>query len=548
MQQPQNAQALDMSSYTPEQLERARQVLMNKYRGVNMLQPIGYLEPFFECNKRWRIIDGSNRSGKTQSCALEYSRAVLCMDPYDKYVKENGNGIVIARKEDELAGLWRKLTHPCFKIIRDEHTKEWRAVRPDPLNPAQIDPYDMAYREKWKDGPPLIDINRDVKSIAWESTGEQVPRKVYYRSGYQDLWLSSNGQPPNGDHYTVAWIDEQIKNDEFFQEINRGLVRLAHESIKHRPKGIWSATAQTTNIQLDDLRQAASRGEDHVGAFNATIINNPYVPPEERQEFLNSLTEEEKLYRFHGHNRMTSYQIYKDNCDVQGINGCEPFDIPEDWARYVVLDPGSTHCGIMFAAVDPQEEHTYIYDAIDFRDCAPTLFAQEVAERQGDYKYEAIVVDKRMGQQRSPGQERGQQVARPYSEALEKYGVVTRTHGSMCGMHPGNDNISYRELRLLEMMNVRDDGPFAGTPRLKIFRGRFIELEDQIRRAHLDPVTEKRNTKVRSDLLDCLEYLAAFNPQYYTPERILPESTEVSHVDFVWQKFQDKTRRQRRRR
>jgi hypothetical protein len=547
------AVALKDKTKTPRQskdedFEFARRLISMRNRGVYLMKALPYLEDFFECRKKWRILGGSNRSTKTQSCALEFARAGMGCDPYDKYVKFNGCAIVVARKEDELANLFKKLTQTDYWVIPDEHTKQWRAVRPDPKHPDRLDPYDDAYREKWVKGPPLLDIKKDVKGkIAWESYSEGVPRKfTFSATGTDTLWLSSNGQPPQGQHFTFAWIDEQLQKDEFFQEIDRGLLQLASEPDHHKPKAFWSATEQTTNLQLDDLRSAASRGEPHVAAFTALATKNPFVNKEALEEWANSLSADEKSYRFDGNSRVGSYAVYRSRFDSQGEQGCEPFVIPEDFCRYIVFDPGSTRQGILFAAVDPEGKHVYIYDGIDYQQCAPSLFAEEVANRQGKTKFEAIVCDKRMGGQRVVSQELGRNAAMPYAEALEEKGVEIRTEGTMAGFHPGCDNISLRATRLQQMMDVRETGPFAGTVRLKVFRGILPELERQIHRAHIDPKTQKR-AKIRSDMLDCLEYLAAFDPEYCPPEPIVVQTEEVTKSKLIYEDFLRTTRKKNRR-
>jgi len=128
-----------------------------------------------------------------------------------------------------------------------------------------------------------------------------------------------------------------------------------------------------------------------------------------------------------------------------------------------------------------------------------------------------------------------------YWQALIEAGVVIRKQGAvkdLAGFFPGSDNVEAREQHLVSRwMQIRGHGPFANTCKLQVFRGVIPELDHQIRRAHYDPKTGKRAGKSKvgpHDLIDCLEYIASFEPNYHAPERILsgriaPKQTAASH-------------------
>ena len=368
-----------------------------RMEGINLYLPLPHLECFHECRTKWSILDGANRSSKSESAAAECCRAWQGCDPHGKYPLRGGNSLVVGRELDDLARLWRTCAESSFKMIRDEHTKLWRAVRPDPADPTQLDPFDIAYREKWRDAPPLL-APRMIASVAWDSAGKKIPRTVTFTTGWSSLWRSSNGNPPLGDHYNLVHFDEQLENELFYDEANRGLVQLVSDGM-YAPKGFWSATSQTTNIQLDELRTAAEAGVSYVTAFKTTIDLNPYVTDVAKAEFYESLDEDERAVRYYGKSAISRRRIYG-IYDPQGIHGCEPFAIPPTWCRFLALDPGTDHCATTFYAVDPQDQYVFLYDAFDLRNAYSDDWAVAVKRLQCETRFEAWVIDQQIGQQR----------------------------------------------------------------------------------------------------------------------------------------------------
>jgi hypothetical protein len=507
--------------------------------GIRLYRPLPHLEPFHASPAKWRVLDGSNRSSKTMSGAAEAVRAWLGCDPYDKYVPRNGNALVVGMKLEQVAMIWHKCAHPgASKIIRDEETRMWRSVRPDPAQPDRLDPYDEAYREKWKDAPPLIPPRMIAGRIAWEERAKGIPSFVRFKTGWKVHFNSSNSKPPQGDHYTFCWVDEEMINAAFLDEMKRGLTGL-DEIPKHRPRAIWSATAQTTNPELLEMREQADQGSEYVHAFQALIKDNPYVPEDEKRAFHDSLSEDDRRVRYYGEYAMAGRRCYP-TFDPQGIHGFDPREIPSHWCRYVGLDPGSQHCGTIFMAVDPNEQHAWIYDGFDLRNADATTWGQRIAARPE--QFEAFVIDARAGKQKTMGLE-ASNVASAYWGALRAADVKPRQMGPMQGFFPGSEDVAGRQEALRGWMAVRPHGPHAGTPRLKVARGCLPDLEKQIRRAHMDPKQPDKRAKpawdkFHEDMLVCVEYLAAFNPRYFEPAK-----PEEEQGDDTWQRFQEAQRR-----
>lgn len=491
----------------------AQRLAKLRAEGLALYCALPVAEQFHACRKKYRVVDGSNRAGKTLAAACESSRFLTGCDPYDKAIKTNGKAWIIGLDGDHLAMMWRTCAQPgAFATIRDEHTNLWRAVRPDPNDPLHLDPYDLAYREKWKDAPPLLP-GRLIKAIAWEDKAKGIPRKVSFHNGWESLWRSSKGDSPQGDHLNLVWIDEQIENEDFYREGHRGIVGLAGEPPCHIPRLIWSATPQNLNSQLSDLRDAAERASLHVGAFKLLISQNPYFPDDEKQAFFEGLDYDEREVRWYGNPAVARQRVYP--CyDPHGTHGYDAFAIDlSHWTRYIAVDPGRQDCGTVFFAIDPSEEHVWLYDAYDLRNVDNHTWAGEIARREHGMKFEAFVMDQQMGKQTRPGA--GQNTAQIYFDALRMAGVRPKTEGPMNGFFPGMNNVRAREDALLDWLSIRGTGPFAGSPILRVQRGVSPDLDKQFRDAKYKH--GKRDKHPAQDILVCVEYMAAFGPRYRTP-------------------------------
>jgi hypothetical protein len=519
-----------MKHLTPRAKKILAKISQLRAEGLALYNALPTAERFHECRKKWRIIDGSNRSGKTFTACAECSRAWCGCDPYDKYPRNGGNAIVVGRDGDHLAMLWQKYSEEgAFFIIRDEHTNLWRAVRPHPGDPTRLDDYDQAYSEKWKPAPPLIPRRLIIGGEpAYEDRGKGIPRLLRMKTGWTILWRSSLGKSPQGSHLNLAHFDEHLNDESFYHEAVRGLVAI-NEPPKWIPRGIWSATPEDLNPQLLDLREAADNGSETVDAFSLFISDNPYIPQEERQIFHDSLPPELRAVKFYGEYATVGRRIYR-TYDPAGIHGCEPFEIdPTKFTRFAVLDPGTQHCGTLFYAVDPNEQHTYIYDGFDVRGMDAKAWAQQVKSRENGMKFEAFVIDQRMGRQHSPGSP--ENVAEQYWRALQDADALPRTAGPMAGFLKGSDDIRGREEALLSMMAIRGAGPFAGSTQLQVMRGVLPELDKQIKRAQMSLKDPNKRIKLDEDLLVCAEYMAASRPYYREPEPAAPQFSRLDAYD-----------------
>jgi len=486
----------------------------------------------------------SHNSAKTFHGLLELARAVTGQDPYNKYPKKNGRAIIVGYDGDHLADpVYHKLFNPGeFKLIPDEQTGQLRAVRPNPNNPRQIDLYDDSYREKWVDAPPLIPP-RFVAEQAWDRPNKRIPRLTTLTTGWTILWRSSNGRPPRGRQLHLVYLDEDLKHTDAW--VNELIPRL----IRHGGKMIWAATHQEGGPELYELTEKANAGSIYIDAFQLRIVDNPFISEEQRDFFLNTLTtEQDVMVRYYGESAVVGRKIYRDY-SPNGSHGCEPFPFPmTTWCRYLFIDPGAVRSAALIIGVDPKERHRWVIDGVDIRQGDATRLAAEIKARQGGAHFEAIIIDQQAGKQTPMGHEARDRTAPYYWRALESAGVVPRVQGPIAGFFPSCNDVHAREEALKGWMQIRGTGPFAGTPILQVVRGALPELDRQISLAQY--ITPERRLKQPQDLLDCLEYAAAFNPTFHPPEPIrirTPPPCRSVADRFHAKRQHDHARRQSRR-
>jgi len=510
-----------------------KEVLKRRRDALKLYRPFPWAVEFHKQRAKWRLVVGPNRSGKTLVGAVEFCRAIRGMDPYGKYPRE-GRAIVIGLDTEHIAELWRKLSEPgAFWCVYDKKLGRMRAVRWDPVT-MTLDPEDAEQRDKWVAAEPLLP-KRAIKSIKYEDRQRGVP-KVVETDGWRISFHSSLGRPPQGGHYNFGWIDEAIYNDQFYYELVRGILDFGRP--RYKSVAVWTATPQSFNIQLWEMMQRGRLGDEAIAITEMKLEGNPFVTDEEKRLFASMLTEEEYRVRILGEHSIEGWRIYP-RFDPQTVHGVEPFEIPEHWTVYCAVDPGTQYCGTLLAAVDPDDKHLWVYDGCVLRQSDAREWAAAVKRMTNGRTIEAIVIDCAAGRQTPMGY--GRTIASEYWRALEEYNVEVATRGPLHGFLPGTNDVAARQNLLRQMMSIRETGPFAGTPKLKIFKGTLPDLERQLSTVRTDPKHPNKRKSERTDLLDCLEYLAAVNPRYV--DRISAKKERESYA--VWEDYQRRRRSKR---
>ena len=484
-----------------------------RLEALRLYRPNPNQEKIHECRSSEVLVIGGNRSGKSLSTFVEDARCVTNQDPHGKYPQEGI--LVIIGKDWKHIGLTVVPTlfrAGAFKIIKDEQTGEWRAF--DPVK-------DELRRAEAKPAPPLIPP-RLIKSQSWVLKSANYMQYCKLHTGWEIHFFSSEGEPVQGFSCDRCHIDEDINNENWVPEMQARLVDR---------KGVfcWSAMPHSTNNALLGLKERADASEQALGeksiirCFKLRMLDNPYLDTEEKKKSIErwaALGEDVLRMRADGDFITDSVLVYP-NFDMR-IHGMERSELPEgqvphNWCRYAVIDPGHAVTAVLFAAVPPTEDYWLVYDQLYLRQCNATIFGDEFSRRVRDWHFHAFIIDAHGGRLRDIGS--GRLPVEQYTEQLLTRGIRSEITGA--SFLAGCDDIIARTESTRTALHIRP----TGTPQIRVLRNACPDLEREIKRyrklvnyvAGTAIVTDRPNTKGEVHLCQCLEYLCAYRPRYHEP-------------------------------
>lgn len=430
----------------------------------------------------------------------------------------------------------------AFKIIRDLKTRQWRAWRP-------WENSDKERQAECKPSDPLIPPRFiDPAGWAWESKSDRVFTKCRLKNGNQIHAMSSKAEPAQGVSVHLIHIDEDVYYPRHLAEWQS---RLAHESSKL----FWTAFPHSANFALMDLskraNEQATKTAPDVHETRLVFVENPYIDADQKRQRLDDWDHDTSRARNLGEFLTDNVLVYPNfSKRVHGITddpalvgdiqqdrvqrelaqkGWQP---PQNWTRYLVLDPGHSTCAVLFAAVPPPEFGDYViaYDELyihnaDARACAEGVYSKTV----GQY-FEAFIIDDRAGRHTPMGF--GQTVKSNYSNEFERMGLRSNRTGH--NFLRGSDNVAAGIASMRAWLTMRTDGlpkfrcVLATTPNLQREFGLYLKKVTK------DESQEDPN-RHRDHLMDCCRYLAAYNPQHVVPEpeEARPGSAFAGFQDFT---------------
>lgn len=484
-------------------VEKARR----KIEALRLYEPLPIQQQFHASRAPERIVRGSNRSGKTLCAAVEVARAVTNQDPYHKY-PERGRAILVGKDGKHLGQiffdkLFRAGSFNGFRIIRDRFTGEWRAYRP-------WDDYDRCRRHETKPMPPLIPPRLVLwKEISWENKRESIPSRIPLATGWEMLFFSSLGKPPQGLEADLVWMDEEIVDQQWYPELSTRLV-------DRGGRFIWSATPQAGTEQLYNLHERAEEEAYHrreprsIEEFILLLSHNPHVGDEEKRALAAKLNEDERLVRIQGEFALVSFRVFPEYS--QATHGVNWFQIPAHWTRYASIDPGRQVCAVLFAAVPPPDEgdFIYLYDEIYLHNADAEQFAQAMADHIKDQVIQAFIIDHRAGRQTEMAS--GRTIEDQYSDALRRHRVRSRATGY--GFAWGSDNVQAGIEAARAWLRVRPDG----TAKLRVLVGAVPNFDFEIRRYRYKRIngmpTDEPEGRGAVHQMANLRYLASYQPRW----------------------------------
>ncbi|MFO0452131.1 MAG: hypothetical protein ACK52I_26350 [Pseudomonadota bacterium] len=504
-----------MSQFERDELKNLQNELRErKIEALKLYRPNPNQEAIHACTASEILVIGGNRSGKSLCTFVEDARAVTGQDPYNKYPKENGVLVVLGKdwKHIGLVCYPLLMKEGAFKIIKDVDTGEWRA-----FNPAT----DEARRGEAKPAPPLIP-KRMVKKVSWLLKSAGYCQKITLTNGWEIHFFSSEGEPVQGYQADRIHCDEDLNDERWVSE---SLARI----VDRRGKFCWSAMPHSTNNALLGLKERADASEQALGDkspirhFKLRFLDNPFLDSKEKKltiERWAAAGDDVLRMRAEGDFITDSVLVYPSfDMSIHGMDrtAVPNGQIPADWCRYAVIDPGHAVTAVLFAAVPPDGEHWVVYDQLYLRQCNATIFGEQFAKKVAGHEFHAFLIDAHGGRLRDIGS--GRLPVEQYTEQLMKRGIRSKVTGS--SFLAGCDDIIARCEATRTALHIRP----SGTPTLRVIRGAAPDLEREIKRyrkqvnyiAGVAIVTDKPNTKGEVHICQCLEYLCAYRPAYHRP-------------------------------
>ena len=343
---------------------------------------------------------------------------------------------------------------------------------------------------------------------------EWVCRDFVWDFGVDDYhnYLSSSLQSHN------CYFDEEISNSSWYIEAMRGL-------IDRKGVFIWSATPQAATEQFLRLMERAEDNETgRLARFVLPTTTNPHLSNEEIEEFAANLTDEQIQVHIQGEPAVASFLMFPTfDMEVLGFDRDRLYgrQVPDDWTRYMYVDPGYgvTYC--LFVAVPPPKHPAgdiwLAYDELYISKCTAHVFGERVSNKIGSQYFQAYVLDEKHGRKtETSGKTNMQQL----SDALRerRCGCVETQYGFIPGYI---DRLSGWSL-LRDTMRVR---PGLGT-KLRILRDSCPNLERTMRRLLRHRKRAGTGWVYEDDVApgqddhpcDALRYLAGHAPIWVTPE------------------------------
>jgi hypothetical protein len=182
----------------------------------------------------------------------------------------------------------------------------------------------------------------------------------------------------------------------------------------------------------------------------------------------------------------------------------------------MVVDPGHQVCAALFAAVPPDEKDAvYLYDELYIKQCDAGKFGEAVGHKVGGQVFHAFLMDSHMALHTEMGI--GQTVEAQYAAALRERNIRSEITGSRFLL--ASDDRQGGLLAVHGWLRLRVNGK----PKLRVLAGVLPNFEWEIKRYHKlrvkGQVTDKPHQRGNVHTMDCLRYLAMYDPRYSKPRK-----------------------------
>jgi hypothetical protein len=193
--------------------------------------------------------------------------------------------------------------------------------------------------------------------------------------------------------------------------------------------------------------------------------------------------------------------------------------VPDNWCRYISVDPGRQVCAVLFAAIPPpahrEHDRVFIYDELYIRRCDALKFADELYQKVNRQNIYEAIIDSHMGRYTEVAS--GKTIEEQYREAcLDKRIRFENVNGvafTWC-----MDDVKAGISAVHSWLHQRPDG----TARLVVFKDRCPNLCSEMEKycykknKTLGVMTDEP-LKIHDHTPDALGYMAMHGLPYRRP-------------------------------
>lgn len=524
------------------ELKKATNVLYRRScRALNIYRPVPSAVEFHRSMAGEIGIVGSNRAGKSVAAAVEISWAATGTHPIvDKYPIGGMDICMLGPRLEHLRLFYRMYfgTGRTFKILKDGI--DWVVPRWD--NPEHV-----ARIKEWQDAPPLIPPEMVDGEPSWYDKKSLIPQLIKLTNGTTFYFFSMEQDPPRGVPFHLAGVDEEAPG------IAKWLSELRARFISVMGKLIWSSTPESSTQTFWDLKVRSERPDmadkvpyKRTQFFELSSKDNPYLPPlglEAAKERLEEDDPDAAAAKIDGEWSIRKFLVYPEF--NENIHVIDPFEIEWRDTVYLIIDPGRTRNGTLFAAIIHHDSQHYLKEQPDRIVFFDELLMETARDRKGNYVginaqsyarrlmsklapykhwIEDITFDFQQGRKKD---DYDVAIMDNYRKEMETAGILPRNRAFVAGYK----NIDYGVEEVSKFLSPPDGQP----PKIAIMRGKCPQLVYGIKRYQREQLRGRDGKIVpgkpiakRNEMVDCLRYACCRGFTWMSPPSAVQASQHLT--------------------
>ena len=440
---------------------------------------------FHKSTDRYRLLFGGNQSGKSRAAAFEISCWLRGEHPYRRVPSAPTQVWCISAEYSTLeAGIYR---HLCDTLEGPGLIPDWEIERLGPKIPGH-------------DLPSFVELKIGSRVTFKSAKGGEDARMKFQAAAIHLISIDEEID-------VAAWIELKMR------------------TLATGGNFIISATLVESYDWIVELEDRADKGVKGYFVTRLHTEKNPYLDTETVVAIKADLSKDELEVRYYGKSRRSIGLVYNTFSEQRHV--CKPFPIPQNWTRWMALDPGIRTFAGLWIAISPDNKacaYREIYEhnsplwevARTIKAAEGWKFNQGLTETFGHYVFEEAdgceyiarrVIDDKPGSRLVTGDQG------VMDQLHERYGILTTPADK--SKRPGIEECRHWLENDFKVFSTCENF----IQEIKRYRIRSAETK----RDRNEPIDEP--VKKQDHLMDCWRYIAMERPVYeveHLPETLRP--------------------------